>query len=323
MELEAENRAPQTISRHHSNIQSILQQVRSGQRNKSEAFSELRNILLTTSSRKPDGSSDAENYRQHPNTVGQGDDAENRSTGSGAAKIPSRLSLEERRQLINRLIEKKKGLNSDTPGGDRRPQSAASGSFLPSDGGSFNGEVYPLDQYGGYGRDVVGDATGISSIVADDPSHPHQDEYYGGEEEDDYRPQAARRSSVGSVGSGSIQYRGDARSNRIAQSEAAIRMESFKECTFRPKVKELPDFYGGTRTERDRSTPFYDRAMRWKEEKQNEKIRREHSFNQSYMVECSFHPRISRNSERAAREVRGQASFIILFILTYICTGHT
>ena len=36
----------------------------------------------------------------------------------------------------------------------------------------------------------------------------------------------------------------DARSNRMIQNEAAIREEMFKECTFQPKIKELPSAYG-------------------------------------------------------------------------------
>jgi hypothetical protein len=36
----------------------------------------------------------------------------------------------------------------------------------------------------------------------------------------------------------------DARSNRMVQNEALIREEMFRECTFRPKIKELPSSYG-------------------------------------------------------------------------------
>ena len=36
----------------------------------------------------------------------------------------------------------------------------------------------------------------------------------------------------------------DARSNRMLQNEAMIREEMFRECTFRPKIKELPSTYG-------------------------------------------------------------------------------
>ena len=36
----------------------------------------------------------------------------------------------------------------------------------------------------------------------------------------------------------------DARSNRMIQNEAAIREEMFRECTFQPKIKELPSAYG-------------------------------------------------------------------------------
>ena len=36
----------------------------------------------------------------------------------------------------------------------------------------------------------------------------------------------------------------DARSNRMIQNEAAIREEMFRECTFQPKIKDLPSAYG-------------------------------------------------------------------------------
>ena len=36
----------------------------------------------------------------------------------------------------------------------------------------------------------------------------------------------------------------DARSNRMVQNEALIREEMFRECTFRPRIKELPSAYG-------------------------------------------------------------------------------
>jgi hypothetical protein len=47
------------------------------------------------------------------------------------------------------------------------------------------------------------------------------------------------------------------RMNRIAHAEVAIRQEMFKECTFRPQIKQLPGSYG---TLKDTGTQFLDRG---------------------------------------------------------------
>ena len=43
---------------------------------------------------------------------------------------------------------------------------------------------------------------------------------------------------------GNDMFFSDARSNRMVQNEALIREEMFRECTFRPRIKELPSAYG-------------------------------------------------------------------------------
>jgi hypothetical protein len=95
---------------------------------------------------------------------------------------------------------------------------------------------------------------------------------------------------------------GDARMNRIAQAEAAIRQDMFKECTFRPEILSLPPSYG---TMKGIDTPFHDRVTKWQKEKENEIKNKSKAVQSSEISECTFHPKINRNSDRAIRELRG------------------
>ena len=63
----------------------------------------------------------------------------------------------------------------------------------------------------------------------------------------------------------------DARSNRIAQTEAAVRQEMFKDYTFKPQIKALPNAYGAVK---DDKTPFYQRVTKWQKEKEVEASKR-------------------------------------------------
>jgi hypothetical protein len=388
MEGESENRMPRNFARNQSSIQQILHQVKSGQRDKSEAFSELRNILTSSARRNShsnytaDGNENIEGNRKSKYNSDQnehGNELDNASLSS-TGPVPARFSQEDRKLLINRLIEKKKHIIGPPiippppplpheEVNHPEPSYEVDNSF-PLDGSGYNNNRYTprtgMGNISGMGEDTAG----LSSIAGDDqnnmtinddyysqrrgrprsrsaergvpqqqqqhPQHYQHQQYqqqmqmqplgpYGEPNEmdeneynngfgDDGADGAGggggnNNNNNGSVGTSiSNPYRGDARSNRMAQSEAAIRMEAYKECTFQPAVKELPEFYGGYRQDRDKSTSFYDRAMKWKEEKANDTFRREQSLNQSYQVECPFHPRLNRNSERAAREVRGNFS---------------
>lgn len=93
------------------------------------------------------------------------------------------------------------------------------------------------------------------------------------------------------------------KANRIAHAEAIIRKEMFKECTFRPTIKVLPDHYG--KGKEDDNIPFYHRVSKWQQEKEAEIDRKKQFMNKSEINDCTFHPRINRSSEKAVREIRG------------------
>lgn len=95
---------------------------------------------------------------------------------------------------------------------------------------------------------------------------------------------------------------GDVRLNRIAQAEAAIRQEMFKECTFRPEILPLPQSYG---TMKGIDTPFHDRVSKWNKEKETEIKLKKRAVLLNETAECSFKPKINRKSEQVIREIRG------------------
>eukprot|EP01031_Cornospumella_fuschlensis_P048885 gene48885-59860_t len=59
----------------------------------------------------------------------------------------------------------------------------------------------------------------------------------------------------------------DPRLQRLQQAEASIRREMFKECTFRPAIKNLPAQYGPLK---ETGTPFVTRMEKWKKEKEQQ-----------------------------------------------------
>lgn len=98
---------------------------------------------------------------------------------------------------------------------------------------------------------------------------------------------------------------GDARLNRIAQAEAVIRQDMFKECTFRPEIISLPSSYGAMK---GADTPFHDRVTKWQRERDTEIKNKAQALQKSEVADCTFHPKINRNSDRAIREIRGNNS---------------
>jgi hypothetical protein len=94
---------------------------------------------------------------------------------------------------------------------------------------------------------------------------------------------------------------GDARMNRITEAEAAIRKEMFKECTFNPQIRALPDSYGA-RKELD--APFHSRVTKWQRERDDHLIKKTQAFKASEMSDCTFQPKISKNSEKCMKEIR-------------------
>lgn len=108
---------PISPARHQSNIRNILNEVKSGKKNKSEAFSELRNILNSSAVKKLGADMridyneiELENsaYEESKGHNTDNNDNNNDNINISNVQIPSRFSQEDRRLLINKLIEKKK-----------------------------------------------------------------------------------------------------------------------------------------------------------------------------------------------------------------------
>ncbi len=92
----------------------------------------------------------------------------------------------------------------------------------------------------------------------------------------------------------------DLRMQKIAQKEATIREELFRECTFRPKIKNLPATYGPLK---ENGTPFVDRVIKWEREKKAELEHKAKLAVKENDIECTFKPHINKNSALAAKEI--------------------
>lgn len=95
---------------------------------------------------------------------------------------------------------------------------------------------------------------------------------------------------------------GDPRMQRLQQSEANMRREMFKECTFRPQIKGLPAAYGPLK---ETGTPFVLRMEKWKKEKEQIVKMKQEIAVRSTVEQCSFKPKINRYSDKAVKEIRG------------------
>jgi hypothetical protein len=93
---------------------------------------------------------------------------------------------------------------------------------------------------------------------------------------------------------------GDMRMQKIAQTEASIRQDMFKECTFRPKIKGLPASYGPLK---EHGTPFVTRMMKWQEQKFTDLENKMKATIKNTVEQCPFKPKINKNSEIVAKEM--------------------
>ena len=269
------------MSAKQSRIGEIVNQVKSGQKDKSAAFAELQGILRSSSQGDGDEYDDAgaNDTIRGPETSDQYDggadggepDYDAGSTSTGVTV--SRISQEDRRLLINKLIEKKRQnrMSAQKPLEDEQPQYDSQ-------------EDYQYAAVWQEGQQKSFRGTGRGG---------------GGETSASY---AFTRASMDDS---YVMHGGDARANRIAQTEAAIRQEMFKECRFRPVIKDLPSFYGGTK---EKDADFYGRVSKWQREKVAEAERRKNEMASSDLIGCTFQPKINRNSERAVKEIRGETN---------------
>ena len=150
---------------------------------------------------------------------------------------PFRISQEERRQIIQNLVEKKSTSNSDE--------------LL-----HFMGSGY---------SDKLNKSTTLQNYVEVDDS------------------------------------RYDNRQLRVIKTEEAIRQEIYKEFTFQPVIKKLPNAYG---VPKDRDTPFYIRASKWQKAVTNEIKKKRVEKEKGALGGCTFHPKMNKNSELAIQEIQ-------------------
>jgi len=139
---------------HQTSIRMILEQVKSGEKNKSQAFHELRTILQS----RPDASFQDTSHAYNNNSSSSSSSG---AGGVGGSDAGPRFSNEDRRVLINHIIERKKRSEEDTvgaqgaldPDDDTLPSSTVGGGGLGprashhryvSSGGHGDGEERPV-----------------------------------------------------------------------------------------------------------------------------------------------------------------------------------
>ena len=115
-------------------------------------------------------------------------------------------------------------------------------------------------------------------------------------------PKFTRRPGGGSTDNYDNMFLNDPRMNRIAISEAALRQDMFKECTFKPAIKPLPESYGAMK---DSGQPFVARVLKWQKEKEAALQNKEKMLRSGQEAQCTFNPKINRNSDKAVKEIRG------------------
>lgn len=166
---------------------------------------------------------------------------------------------------------------------------------------------YSLKQWNSHGEHPIEDDNGMMRM---DSFHDHNEAQNEAQYSNQHSPDYAQHSpsqenynffddsnmnlSMGDVG----------RMNRMAQAEVAIRQEMFKDCTFRPHIKALPNSYGAMK---DNGTSFLQRSNKWTKEKEAEMKKKLDAVQRNELADCTFTPKLSKNSERTVREMRGNA----------------
>ena len=91
--------------------------------------------------------------------------------------------------------------------------------------------------------------------------------------------------------------------NNSFESTAAMLNEYMKDCTFSPRIKKLPQHYGAA-TKTFENVPFYDRVTKWQKDKKAEILQKKIEVVNNDLTGCTFKPKINRNSEKAVEEIR-------------------
>ena len=258
-------------------LKQIVSQVKAGAKSRAEALNELQKSMLQSNN-------DVSN--NEPETVDDDDKVVTTAASIASLASSSRFSQEERMVLINKLIEKN-NKNSKTTTSNFEDHVDIEN--------IINNEIYQSDN-----SNVIQPRYIPNEFV---DNNINDNAFQGNEawtENYIYTNRIDKQISYNRSFDDS--QLGNARYQRVAQTEANIRQEMFKEFTFKPNIKSLPSHYG---TLKDKDTPFYQRVTKWQKEKDLMVKNRKQLQAKNETTDCTFHPKINRNSERAIKEIRG------------------
>lgn len=302
-------------STQQGNMRNIVDLVKSGRINRSDAFTELKSYLKKG---KENASLDDTNLSPPTATESVDLTAFQEDTTNSMQKLEqtstSGFSKEDRRLLINKLIEKKrqsKMQQMQNPSDSFRNPNNEYEYIDESGPQEYRGREYDNMTSPNNQRGRARSAERPGSAVSDSRRGVNRQRAKSAE-----RPRSA--SGTGEVREYVIQsfdagrsahdvHPFDLRSNKLAIAEAATREEMFRECTFKPKVKPLPSTYGPLK---EKDSEFTERVMKWQKEKEVEASRRKTLREQNVVQDCTFKPRINRNSEKAVKLNRGHEQML-------------
>jgi hypothetical protein len=90
----------------------------------------------------------------------------------------------------------------------------------------------------------------------------------------------------------------------MSRTEEEVRAQMFKDFTFKPTITELPKKIYGNVPTNDKDTPFYDRVTKWKKDRDAQLNKQKSDVEGDIVAECTFKPRLNRNSIKAVEEIR-------------------
>jgi hypothetical protein len=243
-------------------MKSIVDQVRSGTKDRSEAYNELKNILHSTRTL-------TSNNNNNPET---NDDDDNNNDSNSS--VTPKFSNEDRRNYINKLIEnKRKALAEDKINSNSVDSSLdiTSNSTIINNNNNNNNK-------------------GNNSVVFEVNSHKTPS-----------KTPVRRLSTPFSSTPMRSKDDLDVRQTKIAQTETSLRVELYKECTFRPSIKKLPKSYGAAKN----VEPFHDRVNKWQRDVDINNAKRLDMNEETTLGECTFKPKINASSTKAVLQLRG------------------
>lgn len=90
----------------------------------------------------------------------------------------------------------------------------------------------------------------------------------------------------------------------MSRTEEEVRAQMFKDFTFKPAITKLPAKIYGHTPSNDRDTPFYERVTKWKKDRDAHLHKQKSDVEGDKVAECTFKPRLNRNSVKAVEEIR-------------------